>query len=408
VTAVGNTIAAIEQWDSIARADPGQWDRMAGARVLHSHGWLRALEESSLVRGRHVYFVARGGDGLLGAIATRLQVRGQAGRTLDHLLFNRGATLARHLGASPLPALVGGTQVGYANPIALHPGLSAAERGAVRRELLACVERTAAENGWSVCLRDLPRDGSPLAQALADRDYLRTPEMPVACLPITWDSFAGYLAQLKASHRWSAKNVRREMNAARRHGLVIEAIGGASFDPEPLHALLDAHHFRRNREPFPYDPGLLQRTKSYLGDRAMIHVARIGGRLGGVSLGVGDADAVHRLKVGVDPGVGREASLFANLCYNCPIETLTATGCRRIYYGRLLYDFKVRRGCTLIDADLYVNCRNRMRRSMLVALLEIRSRRVAARTAGLPRLVEAAGDADFDRPKHAWASADAS
>ena len=405
---MGNTIAAIEQWDSITRADPGQWDRMAGARVLHSHGWLRALEESALVRRRHVYFVARGGDELLGAILTRLQLRGQAGVTLDHTLFNRAATLARHLRASPLPALVAGTQVGYASPLVLHPGLSAAERGAVRQELLASVERTAAENGWSVCLRDLPHDGSPLAQALADRGYLRTPEMPVACLPITWDSFTGYLAHLNASHRWSAKNVRRELNAARRHGLVIEAIAGASFDPQPLHALLDAHHFRRNREPFPYDAGLLPRIKSYLGDRAIIHVARVGGRVGGVSVGVADADAMHRLKVGVDPAVGREASLFANLCYNHPIERLTGTGCRRIYYGRLLYDFKIRRGCTLIDADLYVNCRNRMRRSMLVALLEIRSRRVAARTAGLPRLVDAADDADVDRPNRAWASADAS
>jgi predicted N-acyltransferase len=389
------TAPTVEQWDSVACVGRDPWDALAGTRVLHSWGWLRTLEESSTTGARHLYFVARGNSGLLGAIVARVQDRGQAGSTADNFLFNRGAALAGRLRAGVLPALVCGAQMGHASPMLLRSGLSAAERDVVRRALLAAVDQIASANGWSVLFRELPRRGSQLAAELATRGHLRTPELPVACLPIAWTSFGGYLAHLGPAHRWMARNVRRELRAARRHGLVVEAVADPGPAARRLHDLLDAHQRRLNDLPFPFDVCFLSRLRSHLGERALIYVARIAGGIAGVAVGVAGGTAVHMLKVGIDPVAGREAGVLANLCYNRPIEDATAAGRERIYYGRLLYGYKARRGCALIDADAFLRCHGRLHQHLLRPALDLRARRMAARTAGLPRLPDAAeGAAD--------------
>lgn len=377
---------SIERWDSISRADRSQWDAMAADCVLYGYGWLRTLEECRVPVPQHLYFVARGPDGLQGAIVAELQESGQPGITVDDLLFNRTAPLARALRASVLPALVCGRHIGYASPILLRPGLPARTRDDVERRLLDAVDDAAAEHRWSVLFHDVPRRHSPLGRALAGRGYLRSSESPVACLPIAWDSFAGYLRHLRQSHPRTAGNIRSERNSARRHGLAVESMADPSAEAGALHALLEAHNLRLNRRPFPYRADLLCRIKQHLGDRALIRVARIDGRVGGVSVEVGGAATVHCLKVGIDPTIGRSAALFANLCYNVPIEDSTASGQKLIHYGRLLYEFKARRGCVLVDADIYLRCASGLRHRLLGPVFDLRSRRMDARTATLPRL----------------------
>jgi predicted N-acyltransferase len=386
------TTAEIQHSDSIARVDPGEWDRMASGRVLHSWGWLRALEAASPRAWRWLYFAARSGDGLLGAVVARLQEPGQAGATLDELLYNDAAPLARRIGASLLPALVCGAPMGLASPLVLRADLDAAARAAVCRGLLAAIEQAAADNGWSVVFRDVVRASRTLAPLLASRGYVPSAELPVACLPITWDRFDGYVAQLRATHRWAARNVRRELAAASRHALVIEALARPGEHEAVLHRLLDEHYRRRNARPFPRDSSFLNAVKSNLGDRAVVYAARVAGRIAGVALGLADANAVHMLTVGVEPDAGRHAALFGNLCYNRPIADATARGCARIYYGRMLYEYKMRRGCALVDSDIYIRIAGRIRPHLLPALFRYRSRRMEARTAALPRVGAAPPD----------------
>ena len=388
---------SIERWDSVARADRSQWDAMAGDCVLNGYGWLRTLEECRVPRVRHLYFVARGPDGLEGAIVAELQEPGQAGTTVDDLLFNRTVGLARALHASVLPALVCGRHIGYTGPLVLRPGLSARARDDVERRLLDAVDAAAAEQRWSVLFHDVPRRDPALGRQLAGRGYRRTSESPVACLPIAWDSFAGYIGHLRQSHPRTAGNIRGERNAARRHRLVVEPVVDPAAEAGALHALFDAHNQRLNRRPFPYRADLLSRLKHHLGERALIRVARIDGRIGGVSVEVGSAATAHFLKVGIDPTIGRNAALFANLCYNVPIEDATAAGRKMIYYGRLLYEFKARRGCLLVDADIYLRCANGLRHRLLGPVLDLRSRRMDARTAALPQLPDATESATSGR-----------
>jgi predicted N-acyltransferase len=376
--------------ESLADVEPSEWNRLAGRRVLASYGWLRTIEETRTSPILSRYILARNGSGLVGAIVCQIQESASEAFDLDDVLFGRLAKATRRMGLSALPALVCGSWVGGGESVLVRGGTPAGERQRLVVELVQAVERMARGSGWGVCFRGVAETESSIAEVLVKRGYLRSRELPVACLELDsgWSCFSDFRRHLKKTHPKTAKSLAREINLARRGGLVIEQLDKPAHLREHLHGLMNSHYFRLNQKPFPFRSEFFEQLKSRLDGRAVIYVARIEEELIGVTVTLWDDDAVYVPMIGVDPDRGRASAAYFNLAYNRPIQDSLAAGHRRMYFGRLLYGLKARRGCRRLDMDLYFRGRNTIQERLLRPLFVLRSMRIDSMSAALPRKVK--------------------
>lgn len=378
-------VISIEQVESIAKLDAAEWDRLAGQNVSASHGWLRTVEESYADPKPCRYIMVRGPEGLLAATTGSVEGKADGVIGLDDIFFGRCAQFAQLLGLSMLPSLVCGARTGTAGPILLRSGISIPERGRLINELVQAVEQMARAKGWSVCFREVSRTSSQIMEVLDERGYLHSPELPWAYLDIHGSSFSEFRRNLSIQHPSTAKNMLTDINRGRRYGVVIEQVEDPARYGDSLHRLMNSHYIRLNRKPFPFGPSFFERLKSHLGAKALIYVARIGDELVGVLAGLKDEHATYINMIGVDQKRGRAGAVYFNLCYNRPIQDAIAAGYRRMYYGKLLYQLKAKRGCKALDGNLYFRTWNRPRAQVLRLLSACRAWRIEKMTADIPR-----------------------
>jgi predicted N-acyltransferase len=226
---------------------------------------------------------------------------------------------------------------------------------------------------------------SPIVKLLANRGYIRGSELPTACLELDpgWHSFADFRRHLKKSHPQTAKHINGELNRAKRAGLVIERLDEPAPYRERLHRLVDAHYVRLNRQPFPFRAEFFDQLKARLGERAVIYVARIGAELVGVQMELRGGDEVILPMIGINHDSGRAGAAYSNIGYNRPIEDSTAAGHRRIYFGKMVYDVKARRGCCCVETDFYLRAWSGFQEQALRALCVLRSWRNDSMSAAL-------------------------
>jgi len=381
---------SIEQIESITQIDASEWDQLAGRRVLASYGWLRTMLDTQCSPNSPRYFLARTAAGLVGAVVCELH---DSSSTSDMraLLFGRLGKPAACLSLSPLPSLVCGARIGMLEPILVRGDITGEDRERVTLKLVQAVEETARGNGWTVCFRGVsPRrspgiDHSLIVEVLANRGYLRSPELPAASLELCpgWRCFADFRRHLKKTHPRTATNLNVEINRAKRNGLVIEQLDNPEPHSDRLHHLMDSHYRRLNRQPFMFRPEFFDRLKARLGERAVIYVARIGTTIIGASIALRDDDEVFFPMIGVDHDSSRLAAVYFNLGYNRPIEDSIAAGHRRIYFGKSAYDTKARRGCIRVETDFYLRVWSRLHERALRAFFILRSRRIDSKTTAL-------------------------
>ncbi len=377
---------SIEQVDSLTHVDASEWDQLAGQSVVASYGWLRTIEETRRTTDSCRYILARTSAGLVGAAACRIE-EDPRNSVLNRMLFGRLAKAAQRLHLSALPCLVCGTEVGIVEPVLVRPGATAEERKHVTATLVGAIEETARNKGWAICFRQVRRVMSPIVEVLTKRGYLRGSELPTACLELDpgWHSFADFRRHLKKTHPSTAKNIKQELNHAKRAGLVIEQLDEPAPYRERLHGLMDAHNVRLNRQPFPYRAEFFDQLKARLGDRAGIYVARIGAELVGTTVELRGGDEVFLAMVGINHDSGRAGAAYFNLNYNRTIEDSIAAGHRRIYFGKMVYDAKARRGCCCVETDSYLRVWSRFQEQVLRALWPLRSWRHDSMSAALRR-----------------------
>jgi len=380
-------MAGIEEVESLTEVEASEWDRMAGRSVLASYAWLRTLEETCASPAPSRYILARSAAGLVGAVVCQVQGPAGDGFNLDDLLFGRFARAARCLRLSALPALVCGTRIGVGEPVLVRGDTPPGERECLTADLVQAVEQTARAGGWTVCFRGVAEARSAIVEVLAKRGYLRTREFPTACLELDpgWRSWADYRRHLRKTHPNTAKNLSSELSLGRRGGLVIEQLDEPARYRERLHRLMDSHYFRLNRKPFPFRPDFFEQLKTRLGGRAVIYVARLEEELIGVLVTLRDDDAVYLPMIGIDRDRGRASAAYFNLFFNRPIQDSLAAGHRRMFFGKLLYDMKARRGCVRLDMDLYLRGRSAIHERVLRPLFVYRSGKIDGMTAALPR-----------------------
>ena len=229
------------------------------------------------------------------------------------------------------------------------------------------LEQLAHQNRWSLAFRRVIEGDFGAASILRERGYLQTHELPLTRLDIAtdWDSFADYRRTLRRTHRRTESNIRREVNLGARHELRIEQFNASSRCSEEFHNLLDRHFRRLNGVSFPFRPDLIERLGANLGDRALFLAGWVGDELAGISIGVRAGAASHMVFIGIDHEIGRRAAALFNLSYNWPIEHWIEAGVREVYFGTLLYEVKLRRGCRIIPASLYLRGRDGLHQRIL-------------------------------------------
>ena len=364
--------------ESIAEIDPREWDELAREDVLASHAWLRLIEETSLTTLRCRCLMAREGSKLQAAIFFWRQHRHDNTLSLDKLFFGRLAKWAGLIGLTVFPLFVGGEVVGWRRTILFRNDLSADDRRRLLAQMLPFLETAARSVDHTLCFRGILSNEAELTEVFSTRDYLCTPELPVCCLEIEWDSFAGYLLALKSQHPRTERNIRYEINQFRRSGITIERLEDPAGVCGRLHEVVDSHHRRLNGRPFPYRPEFFEQLKSRLGDKAIIYAAVTGERIVGVLVMLCSDEEASLPIVGIDPEYFRKDALYFNLVFNRPIRDAIEAGLRRVYYGRLVYDVKLWRGCRLVDSNIYLMPRCGLGGTLLQPLMALRTWKMRA------------------------------
>ena len=314
------------------------WDHLAGAQVVSSHGWLRAVEAAGIEGLRAHYVSLKNHDTLAGA-AVCYEVRSRrSGVDPTSYLLGRLAPLARGAGLSFLPTLVCAPYRGYAGHLL----------GPDRASVLDRVEALADELKLPICVPRVLDGDEDLCRLLLARGYHRTLHEPVACVDVVWDSFEAYLASLRHSARSAARG---EIRRNREAGVEIREIRDPASCAARLHQLMDSHNERRNGAGVPFGPAFMPALKAGLGDRAVFYGAFRRGELVGVTFLFRQGDTAYVPLVGLDEDRG--AFTYFNLVFYRPIADAITTGLRRVFFGTKLYEMKVRRGCRVLPTSLF-------------------------------------------------------
>lgn len=347
----------VECLPSLRDITPAAWDAMAGGDVLWEHGWLVSLEQALGPHRRPWYVVLRHGTDLLAAAACQKADRpGTA--WIERQVFGRGAGVAHRCGAGLAPLLAVGSRFGITAPICVHPDQQVGTREELGGLVLDRLLVEATRERRSVLVFGVEH-GAWIQPLLDGRGLRQTLDYPSTRLAVTWPDFEGYLRTLGQTHRNMPGAIRNERSRARRAGVTIERLAHPGPLAPVLHGLLDAHHDRLNRLPFPLGAGIPTDLADRLGDRLVLQVAWRDGQPIGVMLGLMSDQTLDIIGIGIDPRHQRETLLYFVLAYDASVELAVQHGIRRIHCGRMAYAVKRRRGFALQPMHSYVRPRTR-------------------------------------------------
>jgi hypothetical protein len=344
----------IELFDTIADVDPSEWDELAKGNVTASYACLRLVEETTLEQRPCRCLLAREDSRLQAAIFFWEHRRTDSRNTLDYVLFGRLDKVAGIIGLSTLPAFAAGETFGHHHSILFRGGLSGDDRHRLLSRMLDYLENAPPTKDRTVCFRGIPADDTDLAEVFTSRRYLCSPELPVCCLDIRWKSFAEYLRALRKQHPSTKKNIHKEISTSWRAGITIRRMDETTAACARLHALADSHYRRLNGRPFPFRPGFFEQIKARLGDKATIYAAFKDGLIIGMLVRL-SSDGIATMPImGIGTEHARKDAVYFNLGYNHTIREGIEEGLRQMRFGTLVYDTKIRRGCHLSHANLYL------------------------------------------------------
>lgn len=371
--------------ESISELDPSEWDAIAGDDILGTHGWLRLLEECATGAGRFLYLTIRHGRRLVGAAACQTNYTEPDRSSLDRMLYGRLAAVARGIGMGATPALIAGSRFGMSEPFLIDPSLQDADREEVAAELVRAILEESERAGATAVVRNVTA-ATPTAM-LRRAAFRSSPEMPTAYLDIRWPTFAAYRSDLKRSHLATERAIRQERSRAKKLGLEISRVTDPTKVTAEMHELLDSHYRRLNGVPLPFGQSFLKQAVIRLGDRATLIVARDQAQLVGVNFGLRHAGCSRSMMVGIDPSRGRRTAAYFVLL-NHSIQRAIEAGDHRVYYGRLQYDLKLRRGCSLAHTSLWVRGRSPAQRALIRSFIGMRTRKIRKDMAPYRRAAE--------------------
>jgi len=361
--------SSIRQFESIASINRSEWDQLAGGNIFDSYGWLRTIEETHAIRVRRKYYMLYQEKRPVAAVPCYFQYPDHSAITMDNLIFGRFKKVALLLRMTVLPALISGGRGGLSENFLISRKLSPDIQHRIIEKLINRMEGKARGKKSALCFCGITKKGKELNEILKMNRYLSTKEMPHTYLDIEWHTFRDYRRYLKKIHPATEKTIRQEINRAKRAGLVVRRLENPASRQNRLHEIMDMHYFRLNGTHFPFYPHFFERLKHNLGDKASVYVAEKGEELLGVLIMLRSNDTIFFPMVGVDRARSGRERIFFNLVFNQPIRDAIETGIKRIYYGKLLYDVKIKRGCKIADNNLYIKARGPVHERALKVIL---------------------------------------
>jgi predicted N-acyltransferase len=337
-------------FSSLTEIDPHEWDRLAGDNAFATYGWLLTVEQCSRARVEPLYFLHRENGIVVATAVCYVASASNHVETLDHMIYGRAAGAARALRLSVMPALVCGPALGYGWHIGLDDALEPVARQRVRASMIDAMESAARDRGLELSFVHLMDRESELAGQLRQRGYLRCANVPVAVLDVRWATFDAYLDDLPQRTR---SEFRRQMKHNRAAGTVIDVAETMQNNDRRALELFDANQWKHSRLRFAFDERSFASFDTHMRGRAKLLTATKAAALTGACLVLNQGTCGYAVAVGIDQARAGDDYTYFHLTYNSTIADAIASGLRRVYYGRGLYEVKLRRGCTLENTWLY-------------------------------------------------------
>jgi Uncharacterized protein conserved in bacteria len=363
----------IEEHDTLSKIDSAEWDRLVHDDVLASHAWLTTVECCTVGQDSFLYVVARDDEKLLGALACRVHSNSES-TSLDKSFYGRAYGLARAAGFGATPGIVVGSRFGFSRPFLVDPSLSESQANDVADALIRrLVERAEVLNA-TVMFRNT-RPGR-FAGALANAGFVSSPELPTTYIDVRWPTFQSFIHDLRTVHRATVKGIRHQIGRAKREGIVIERVTASDQLSPEVYEILQSHQRRLNGAPLVFSERLLTESLQKLGDGVDLLLARDGPHLLGVMFSLRQGGVSHAILVGTSTEKARTTNTYFLLLNHVMVRAIEC-GDRRTYFGRLVYNVKLRRGCSIEHSLIWIRGRSKLHRAGLRRITPIRNIKVA-------------------------------
>lgn len=334
------------------------WNRLAGDNPFACHGWLSTAESCSRAAAKPLYFALRRGDDLCAAAVCYTARTNPEVETLDDLLLGRLRRAANRVGFSFLPSLVCGPAQGYGWHIGIDPRIDASEHDAIRGKILDGIEAEADRRRLTVSFVQVLDDENALRATLQARGYQFSENVPIAWMDIRWPSIEAYFGHLPGKRR---RECRRESRRNIKDGTQIEILRSCQGIEDRLFSLLEANVRRHAALGFPFNGDLLSALMRNMGANATVFVARKHERISGVQLILRRGETAVAFAVAVDEEISGNDFTYFQLGYYHLIEYAIEHDIKRIYFGRGMYEPKIRRGCRLAGSGIYTRSQGAQR-----------------------------------------------
>jgi predicted N-acyltransferase len=329
-----------------------EWDDMIPENVFVSHGWLKTIEETFQGNIQPIYLVAQRSKDLVGAAVCYI-MNEDSDPFLDYIIFGRARRMISRLGISFLPALICWPLFSFGSHLMVKEASDPEKKGDIVSQLLNVIERRQSAYKSSLIFLNVMDQESDLVRLFEERGYLRSLLPPINFLDIQWSSFSGYLDHLKGISRHSKKDIRYQMNKNRKAGVTIGQLEHIEGYEARLYRLISDNHYKYSGLPLMLKHNFLRKLKENLGKYAVIYVAFKDGRIIGTCylLKRGKTGFVHM--AGVDHEASGNDFTYFNLCYYRPIMDAISGNIKRLFFGREMYELKMRRGCKTSNTYIY-------------------------------------------------------
>jgi predicted N-acyltransferase len=238
------------------------------------------------------------------------------------------------------------------------------QRVAYLRHLIEAIEHEAKKRRLSLFFTNVSEKESELCKELQERKYNLTAVHPKNRLEIKWLSYADYMSDRETVSRKDYETFKSHINKNRKAGVNIRLLDDLENEKR-LYQLVSEHHYRLNKQPFPYTENFFSSVRQNLGSDAMLLVAERDGEIIGITILFQRGSEGWATFIGMEHNLSRNDFTYFNLAYYRTIDYAIQAGIKSLNYGGMLYRVKKRRGCTLEENYIYHKASARLLHNLL-------------------------------------------
>ncbi len=361
--------------NSIHELDAQRWDSLSGAgAVLRSHAYLAAIEDAGIASCRYYYPVVHDQHDAVIAQCCVYVVSTDFAQLLPPSL-QRAVSVLRRLWPGFLTARI----VECATPLFAGSSLTT-DHSSHRAGAVAAIERAmrdiaVRERSSLLVLRDFFAGECEDLDFLIARGYKRVANLPLARLRVRWNSYADYLASLRARYRKDIKRRLRRSEAAGRRVEILHDFGhdAASWSRQVNAIYANARGFKREK----INPAYYVNMNGLPDAASVLLVVRHEQRYIAHGMVIFDRDNTIATFFGREPGpAGGEWFLLMNEVIRIGIER----GSKYISLGLGSYEAKSLVGADIEPLFVYTRATNRVLNALIKLVPDLmRHERTAGR-----------------------------